>query len=135
MNVAAGSRITFAIRTTAGELAGITSYLDLRAHDGGVEIGNTMMFASHRRTVANTAAKRLLLGHAFECGLDRVALKTDARNLRSRAAIERIGARFEGILRNYQRRADGSLRDTAMFSITASEWPDVRRRLDTFLAR
>lgn len=88
----------------------------------------------------NTEAKYLLFRRAFEVwGVARVDLKTDARNSRSRAAIESVGARFEGALRNWSRSwapgEDGRLRDSAMFSITAQEWPDVRARLEERIAR
>ncbi len=125
----------FVIHTLEGQLAGTTRYLDIRLSDSAVEIGWTMVFAPFRRTRLNTAAKYLLLGRAFdETGCGRVQLKTDALNLRSRAAIERIGAKFEGILRCHKRRANGTLRDTAFFSITYHEWPGVKKRLESFLS-
>lgn len=120
----------FVIETLQGQLAGTTRYMDLRWHDAGLEVGWTMVFAPFQRSRVNTEAKFLLLCRAFEelrCA--RVQLKTDAKNARSRAAIQRIGASYEGILRNHKRRADGSLRDTAFFSITSSEWPEVKTRL------
>ena len=131
----AGTRVPFAIVGADGGLLGTTSYLDVDAKNGVVEIGSTMMFAAARRTVANTETKRLLLGRAFDSGFARVTLKTDARNARSRAAIERIGATYEGLLRSYQRRHDGTMRDTAIYSIVISDWAGVRERLDARLAR
>ncbi|HVX21476.1 MAG TPA: GNAT family protein [Acidimicrobiales bacterium] len=100
-----------------------------------VEIGHTWLAAAAQRTVVNTEAKLLMLTHAFDTWeVYRVRLKTDARNARSRAAIERLGATLEGVLRAAQPAADGTVRDTAMFSITAAEWPavraDLRARLD-----
>jgi RimJ/RimL family protein N-acetyltransferase len=101
-----------------------------------VEIGWTWLRRSAQRTGANTEAKWLMFRHAFETWrVHRLQLKTDARNLRSRAAIERIGARFEGVLRSHMPAADQTLRDTAMFSVTEAEWPAVRARLERLLRR
>jgi RimJ/RimL family protein N-acetyltransferase len=81
-------------------------------------------------TAVNPECKLLLLGHAFDrLGAGRVQLKTDVRNVRSQRAIARLGARYEGTLRRYQRRADGSVRDTILFSVTAEDWPQVRAGL------
>ena len=104
-----------------------------------VEIGGTWLAASSQRTGINTNAKLLLLEHAFTTlGVGRVDLKTDARNERSRAAISRIGATFEGVLRHWQPSMvpgeEGRLRDSAIFSILDTEWPDVRERLQSTLA-
>jgi RimJ/RimL family protein N-acetyltransferase len=94
------------------------------------EIGHTWLTRSAIRTAANTEAKLLMLTHAFETwGVLRVCLHTDARNSRSRAAIERIGGKFEGILRAHRLAADFTIRDSARFSIIAAEWPDVKARL------
>lgn len=94
------------------------------------EIGAAWLAPSAQRTEVNSAACRLMMAHAFErWRVHRLVLKTDARNARSRAAIERLGGRFEGILRAHLPAADGGVRDTAMFSIVASEWPALRRRL------
>ena len=94
------------------------------------EIGSTWLASSAQRTGCNTEAKLLMLGHAFDAwGVLRVTLKTDSRNTRSREAIERIGGRFEGIRRAHARAVDGSVRDTAYYSITAAEWPGVRAAL------
>lgn len=88
-----------------------------------------------QRTHVNTACKRLLLGHAFEhLGMQAVYLHTSHQNLRSRAAIERLGARLDGVIRNHKRHKDGSLRDTYSYSIIAAEWPAVRDALDARLA-
>jgi RimJ/RimL family protein N-acetyltransferase len=98
-----------------------------------VEIGGTWLAASAQRTVVNTEAKLLMLTQAFDVWrVQRVALKTDVRNARSRAAIERLGATFEGVLRQHMPALGpgGGVRDSAMFSILPDEWPDVRRRLE-----
>jgi len=101
-----------------------------------VEIGHTWLAASAQRTVVNTEAKLLLLAHAFDAwDVHRVRLRTDARNARSRAAIERLGARLDGVLRCDIAGADGTVRDSAYFSIVTAEWPAVRARLSSFLAR
>jgi RimJ/RimL family protein N-acetyltransferase len=94
------------------------------------EIGSTWLAPSAQRTGCNTESKLLMLSHAFDTwGVLRVTLKTDSRNTRSRRAIERIGGRFEGIRRAHARAVDGSVRDTAYYSIVAAEWPDVRAAL------
>jgi RimJ/RimL family protein N-acetyltransferase len=126
-----------------GDVVGCTRYLDLqwwrgRAEPDEVEIGGTWLGAAAQRTAINTEAKYLLLGYAFE-ELDvwRVAICTDARNQRSRDAIMRIGASFEGLLRNHRVRSDAdspSPRQTALYSIVDDEWPDVKRALEQRLA-
>lgn len=96
----------------------------------GCEIGYTWLAASASRTAANTEAKLLMLAHAFEAwGVHRVCFHTDVRNARSRAALERIGARFEGVLRAHRLAADASPRDSARYSIVAAEWPPLKQRL------
>jgi RimJ/RimL family protein N-acetyltransferase len=98
------------------------------------EIGYTWFARSAIRTAANTEAKLLMLTHAFETWrVLRVCFHTDVRNLRSRAALERIGGKFEGILRSHRMAADYIARDSARYSIVAAEWPDVKRRLSQFL--
>ncbi|ROQ67089.1 RimJ/RimL family protein N-acetyltransferase [Streptomyces sp. 840.1] len=129
----------------SGRIVGATAYWEPRHwldEDvlSAIEVGYTWLGASAQGTGVNTESKYLLFRHAFETwGVERVDLKTDARNARSRAAIERVGARFEGVLRNWSRSSvpgeDGRLRDSAIFSITAEEWPDVRARLEERLAR
>ncbi len=123
----AREHVAFILEYPNGELAGTSRFLDVREYDGSLEIGWTMLFARARGTYANGRAKALMIGRAFDAGLARVQLKTDARNVRSRAAI---GATFEGVLRSYQLRADGTIRDTAMFSIVRNEWPRVREALE-----
>jgi len=96
-----------------------------------VEIGWTWLAATAQRTRVNTEAKRLMLGHAFEVWhVERVTLKTDARNQRSRAAIERVGGRLDGLLRGHMPAADGTVRTSAVYSVMRDEWPAVRARLD-----
>ncbi|MFZ0059927.1 MAG: GNAT family protein [Acidimicrobiales bacterium] len=100
------------------------------------EIGGTWYAASAQRTVVNTECKLLLLTYAFDTwGVLRVTLKTDARNDRSRAAILRLGARFEGIRRVHAPAVDGAVRDTAYYSIVAAEWPGIRSRLESMRDR
>lgn len=111
-----------------GVVVGASRFIDLEPW--GVEIGGTWYAASAQRTAVNTVTKLLMLTHAFETwGVRRVSLQTDARNDRSRNAIQRIGGRFEGIRRVHKLASDGTLRDSAYFSITAPEWPDVKDRL------
>ncbi|HZJ54786.1 MAG TPA: GNAT family protein [Myxococcaceae bacterium] len=101
-----------------------------------VEIGWTWLAPDAQRTAINTEAKRLMLAHAFErWEVYRVTLKTDARNVRSRSAIERIGCRLDGVLRAHSPAADGGPRDAALYSLLAREWPQARARLDARLAR
>ena len=119
----------------AGAVVGTSSYLETSPGDARTEIGSTTYTPDVWGTRVNPECKLLLLAYAFEhSGFGRVQLKTDVRNARSQQAISRLGARYEGLLRRYQRRADGTVRDTALFSITAEEWPGVRdglrRRLE-----
>jgi RimJ/RimL family protein N-acetyltransferase len=134
---AGGSQLPFAvIRKSDGKVMGTTRYLDIRSNDLGLEIGWTWYAPEAQRTAVNTECKYLLLAHAFETlGCIRVQLKTDALNERSRRAIERIGAKFEGVLRNYQRYWHGGLRDTAMYAMTDADWPEAKRALEEMLAR
>jgi len=127
-----GAALPFAIVEAArGSVIGSTRFAAIDVRNRRVEIGWTWLARSHQRTRANTAAKRLLLGHAFDAlGANRVELKTDALNEKSRNAIGRIGGVQEGILRQHVVCASGRIRDTVYFSILASEWPAVRRRLD-----
>lgn len=138
---AAGRLAPYAqIDQQSGRAVGATAFWDPRCLDDGrlyaIEVGFTWLAAAAQGTGVNTEAKYLLFRHAFEVfGAARVDLKTDARNARSRAAIESVGARFEGVLRNWSRSwapgEDGRLRDSAIFSITDAEWPACRRRLET----
>ena len=114
----------------AGAVVGWSSYLEIAPNDARLEIGNTAYDPGVWGTQVNPEAKLLLLGYAFEeLGMGRVQLKTDIRNARSQQAIARLGATYEGVLRRYQRRADGTVRDTVLFSVTAEEWPAVRAGL------
>jgi RimJ/RimL family protein N-acetyltransferase len=125
----------FAIRLVeTGEPVGSTAYLDIRPAHGGLEIGRTWIGRAFQGTAVNPESKYLLLRHAFETlGATRVQLKTDARNLHSQRAIAKLGAQREGVLRNLQRRADGSMRDTVMFAITDADWPEVKAQLEARL--
>jgi RimJ/RimL family protein N-acetyltransferase len=127
-----GVALPFAIVDAAsGEVIGSTRFGNIEPAHRRLEIGWTWLARNRQRTRANTAAKRLLLGHAFDAlGANRVELKTDALNATSRNAIARIGGVQEGILRQHVVCASGRVRDTVYFSILASEWPAVRRRLD-----
>jgi len=133
---AAGSMLPFTVFSAAGRVVGMTTYMNIDAVHRRVEIGSTWTAASAQRTPINTQCKRLLLGHAFDT-LDCIAVefRTHRLNTQSRRAIERLGAQLDGMLRAHQRCADGSLRDTAVYSITAAEWPAVRSHLDWQLAR
>jgi len=126
----AGTQVPFVVEVD-GKVAGTTRYLEIRRGDMRVEIGWTWLAREHWRTAVNTTCKYLLLCHAFDVlGAARVELKTDVRNERSQDAIERIGAKHEAVLRSYQRVWTGRHRDTAMFSIIAAEWPEVRAGLE-----
>ncbi|KQO66999.1 amino acid acetyltransferase [Methylobacterium sp. Leaf465] len=119
-----------------GRPVGMTTYMNIDAAGPRVEIGSTWYAARVQRTHLNTEAKRLLLGHAFEAlGCLAVEFRTHVLNQASRRAIERLGARLDGILRHHQRLADGSLRDTCVYSIVAPDWPTVRTHLTWQLAK
>lgn len=118
----------------AGRVVGTTSYLEVSLPDARLEIGHTVYSPSVWATDVNPTCKLLLMEWAFDHGFGRVQLKTDIRNRRSQAAIAKLGAAYEGVLRRYQRRADGTVRDTVMYSVTAEEWPAVQERLRARLA-
>ncbi|HYO55140.1 GNAT family protein [Archangium sp.] len=123
------------IEKETGAPVGSTRYLDIQRQHRTLEIGNTWLAKRLWRSRVNTECKYLLLRHAFEdLKVMRVQLKTDRRNARSRAAIERIGARFEGILRQHMLVRGGVVRDSAYYGIIDSEWPEVKTRLETMLA-
>jgi RimJ/RimL family protein N-acetyltransferase len=128
----AGLFVAFAqIDVGSGRAVGVTNYLGIAPHDGGLEVGGTWLGKKAQRTGINREAKYLLLRHAFEdLGAVRVQLKTDARNAQSQQAIERLGAVREGVLRKHMRLWDGFVRDTVMFSVIEPEWPTVKARLD-----
>lgn len=118
-----------------GRAIGSTRFLDIAPEHGRLEIGWTWIAPSHQRTATNTEAKLLQLTHAFdELGATRVAFKTDQRNERSQAAIARLGAVHEGVLRHQFRMPDGYMRSSVYFSILADEWPAVKERLTAWLA-
>jgi RimJ/RimL family protein N-acetyltransferase len=143
-----GARLPFVIERH-GRVVGTTSYSELtpwewpegsplQRHDrpDAVEVGYTWLAHSAQRTAVNTEAKYLLFRHAFEhWEVHSVSLRTDLRNERSRAAIERVGARFDGVRRAHCPGADGTLRTSAFFSILRAEWPEVRARLEAQLRR
>jgi len=133
----AGSMLPFAvIDRTSGAPIGMTTYMNIDPVARRVEIGSTWYRASVQRTGINTECKRMLLAHAFEV-LDCIAVefRTHFFNHQSRRAIERLGAKLDGVLRSHARSRDGSLRDTCVYSIIACEWPTVRTHLDYRLAR
>lgn len=127
---AKGVAWAYAVLDAAGEAVGSTRYYDMDATVPRVQIGYTFYAPRVQRTGLNTQAKLLLLGHAFErMGCIAVGFETSWFNLASRAAIARLGAKQDGVLRNHRRHADGSRRDTVAFSIIDSEWPAVKRNL------
>jgi RimJ/RimL family protein N-acetyltransferase len=138
----AGEALPFAVRLPgAGRVVGSTRFLDLAYWDdtgvpNAVEIGHTWLAASVQGTRVNPAMKLLMLAHAFDTwNVERVTFKTDARNQQSRHAIDKLGARFEGVRRAHKLASDGSVRDSAYFSIIRAEWPEVREQLTTRLER
>jgi RimJ/RimL family protein N-acetyltransferase len=134
---AEGTRLPFTVRRNdTGVAVGMTTYLNVEADVPRLEIGSTWTAVSAQRTGVNAESKLLLLAHAFEVlGCLAVEFRTHWHNRQSRAAIERLGAKQDGILRQHRRMADGSLRDTVVFSIIDSEWPAVRNGLRARLGR
>jgi RimJ/RimL family protein N-acetyltransferase len=123
------------VDAASGRAVGITTYRDIDERHRTLEVGGTWIGRPWWRTALNTEAKLLILGHAFETlGANRVAIKTDIRNERSQAAIERLGAKREGVLRHQYVRRDGTLRDTVIYSVIPEEWPSVRAYLHERLA-
>lgn len=132
---AGGAMLPFAVLDTRGRMLGCTRYYDIDTSMPTLAIGYTWYRASAQRTHVNTACKRLLLGHAFDTlGMRTVYLHTSHANLRSQAAIERLGAHRDGVIRQHRRHKDGELRDTVCYSILDSEWPAMRDRLESRLA-
>jgi RimJ/RimL family protein N-acetyltransferase len=128
--------IPFTQVDSTGRPVGMTTYMHIDHATPRVEIGSTWIGPNAQRGPLNTEAKRLLLAHAFEVwGCAAVEFRTHRLNLQSRRAIERLGARNDGILRAHMRMADGSLRDTACYSIIAPEWPVVRSHLDWLIVK
>nr|RAV90771.1 GNAT family N-acetyltransferase [Aerococcus tenax] len=131
-----GREAIWAVRTLAdGNLVGSTRYLNIAAHDLRVEIGGTWYAPDVWASAVNPACKLMLLQHGFETlGLNRIELKTDARNARSQAAIAKLGATREGVFRRHMVLPDGHVRDTVYFSIIREEWPQVKAKLADRLA-
>ncbi len=134
---AAGGMNPWAVRRLdTGRAVGMTTFCNIDQSNRHVEIGHTWLGVDAQRTAVNTAAKLLLLAHAFEeCDAIAVEFRTHWHNRQSRAAIERLGARQDGVLRNHRLGPDGLLRDTVVYSILPHEWPAVRRGLIERLAR
>lgn len=125
-----GSMLPFTVQDASGRIVGMTTYMNVDALHRRVEIGSTWYAASVQRSPLNTECKLMLLVHAFEAlRCIAVEFRTHFFNQQSRRGIERLGAKLDGVLRNHQRMADGSLRDTCVYSITAAEWPTVRTHL------
>lgn len=133
---ATGDRsLAFAVRRKAdGRVVGTTGYYEITPAHRRVEIGGTFYAPDQRGGPVNPEAKRLLIGHAFDQGAVRVEFVTDAINARSRAALTKLGALEEGILRRHKTTWTGRVRDTVMFSVIVEEWPAVRARLDARVA-
>jgi N-acetyltransferase len=131
-----GARIPFVVRhLPTNTIVGTTSYHDIVLPVDRIEIGHTWYATRMQRTALNTTCKRLLMTHAFDTlGAQLVGLRTDHLNERSQRAIERLGAKKDGVLRHHFLRRDGSVRDTVMYSITKAEWPGVRQSMDATLA-
>lgn len=133
---AKGSMLPFAVLDANGRVAGMTTYMNIDSAHKRVEIGSTWVSRRVQRTPLNTECKLMLMTHAFETlGCIAVEYRTSFFNRQSRHAIERLGAKLDGILRNHQRHADGSLRDTCVYSIIQSEWPAVKSHLTFRLAQ
>lgn len=134
---ALGNHVPFVIvDNRSGQIIGSTRYCSIRREDRNVEIGFTFINPKFQRSYVNTQAKYLLLRHAFEqLGAIRVELRSHEKNHQSRTAIARIGAKFEGILRNNRILSDGSYRNSAMFSVIEAEWPACKAALEGKMAR
>ncbi len=133
---AAGTMLPFAVLCPNGQPVGMTTFMNIDAATPRVEIGSTWISPQVQRGPLNTEAKRLLLAHAFDTlGCLAVEFRTHRLNAQSRRAIERLGAQLDGILRAHQRGRGGEVRDTAVYSITETEWPVIRTHLDWQLTR
>ena len=132
-----GADLPFAaIDLASGRVAGATRYLNIMPKDRGLEIGGTWYGTEFQRTAVNTECKYLLMTHVFETlGAIRVQLKTDSRNERSQKAIERIGAKKEGILRNHMILPDGYFRHSVFYSVLDTEWPEVKKNLEAMMGK
>ncbi len=134
--LASGGMLPWAVLDASGQPVGMTTFMNIDHAHQRVEIGSTWYASRVQRTPLNSQAKRLLLGHAFDhLQCIAVEFRTHRFNTQSRRAIERLGAQLDGMLRNHQRASNGTLRDTAVYSITADEWPTVRAHLDFQLSR
>ncbi len=137
---AAGRWMPFAVMASPVDgggkdtVVGQSCYINIRPKDDCVEVGGTWYRREAQATAINPAAKLLLLGHAFASGAERVELKTDALNLQSRGAMEKLGCSFEGVMRHQMRRPDGSWRDNAWYSVIRPDWPALRARIEARLA-
>ena len=126
----------FAVETPDGQVVGTTRLMRMHPGHRRLEIGGTFYAKAVQRTGVNTEAKLMLLTHAFETlACQCVQIRTDALNLRSQRAIERLGAKKDGVLRGHQQMANGRLRDTVVYSILDREWPGVKANLEYLLAR
>jgi N-acetyltransferase len=133
--MAKGTQMTFAVRRLSdGAVVGSTSYLAITPKDAKLEIGASWYVAGAQGTAVNPEAKYLLLENAFGAGYNRIEFKTDSKNLRSRAALKKLGAIEEGTLRGHMWMPQGYFRDSVYFSILAAEWPKVKAALERRLA-
>jgi len=138
-----GGRTAYAIRLSqdgdlgpAGTLVGTTALSEADLHNESIHIGSTLYGSRWWGTQVNPEAKLLLMAHCFEdCGYGRIKIQTDTRNARSQAAIEKLGAQREGIMRRHMKREDGTFRDSVIYSVLIGEWPGVKARLTARLAR
>jgi RimJ/RimL family protein N-acetyltransferase len=131
----APGRVVYAVRLVDGLLVGTSSLLEIDLANESIHLGATLYGRRWWGTAVNPEAKLLLLTHCFDdCGFGRVKIQTDALNTHSQAAIAKLGAQREGVLRRHLRREDGTFRDTVVYSILADEWPDVREGLRARLA-
>lgn len=127
---ARGSMLPFAVLDAAGRAAGMTTFMHVDSTHARVEIGSTWYARRVQRTALNTKCKLMLMTHAFETlGCIAVEFRTSFLNHQSRRAIERLGAKLDGILRNHMRHSDGSFRDTCVYSIIQPEWPAIKSHL------
>ncbi|MEK9210155.1 GNAT family N-acetyltransferase [Sphingomonas sp. 2378] len=128
--------LLFTVETPNGEVVGTTRYMRMAPQHRRLEIGGTFYAIRVQRTGVNTEAKRMLLAHAFEVmGCQAIQIRTDALNARSQRAIERLGAKKDGVLRGHQVMADGRIRDSIVYSMIDREWPGVRANLDYLLGK
>jgi len=133
---AAGSMLPFAVLDAGGVAVGMTTFMNIDAANKRVEIGSTWYASRVQRTALNTECKFMLMQHAFETlGCIAVEYRTSFFNQKSRRAVERLGAKLDGVLRNHQHHIDGSVRDTCVYSIIQSEWPTVKSHLTFQLQR